>query len=80
MDGIDVRNLGGADNRRYVQVAIAQAGRPNADRFIGKTHVQRVAICLAIDSNGLDAQLFARANDAQGNLAAIRNEYLFKHG
>jgi hypothetical protein len=35
--------------------------------------MQAVAIGFGIDSHGLDPQIFGRANDAQGNLAAVRN-------
>src|ERR1700688_4566750 len=33
----------------------------------------------AIDGNGTNAEFLARANDAQGNFSAVRNQYLFEH-
>jgi hypothetical protein len=41
--------------------------------------VQRVAVGLAINGDGLDAQLFAGTNYAESNLSAISDENLFKH-
>ena len=73
MDGIDVGDLGGADHRRNVEVAVGKPRRPDADGFVGKAHVQRIAVGLAVNGDGLDAQFLAGANDAQGDLTAVRN-------
>ena len=73
MDRVDVGDFGGADHRGNVEVAFVQARRADADGLIGKADVQRVAIGLAVDGDGLDAELLAGADDAQGNFPAIRN-------
>ena len=79
MDRIHIGDFGRADHRRNVEVAVGQPRRPNANRFVGKAHVQRVAVGLAINGDGLDAQFLAGANDAQGNLTAVRNQDFLKH-
>jgi hypothetical protein len=38
-----------------------------------------VAIRLAVNGHRSDAQFLARANDAQGNFSAIRDEDFLKH-
>jgi hypothetical protein len=40
--------------------------------------MQRIAIDVAVPSNGADAHLFTRPDDAAGNLAAISDEDLAK--
>ena len=50
-------------------------GRTNENSFISLLYVQRVAVSLAINSNGKKAQLVCGSNNATGNFAAISNEY-----
>src|SRR3712207_8624361 len=40
MDGVGAGNLGSADHRRHVQVAVGASGRADADIFIGKADMQ----------------------------------------
>src|SRR5579862_53179 len=80
MDGIDVGDFGGADDRRNVEIALVQPRRADADGFVGKAHVQRVAIGFAVHGDRLDVQLLARADHAQGDFTAIRYQDLLEHG
>ena len=73
MDRVDVGDFGSADDGGNVEVAFVQARRADADGFVGKAHVQRVAVGLAVDGDRLDAEFLAGADDAQGNFPAIRN-------
>ena len=73
MNRVHVGDLRRADHRGNVQIAFLQTGRPNADGFVGKANMQRVAVGLAIDGDRLDAEFLAGANDPQGNLPAVRN-------
>jgi hypothetical protein len=73
MDGVDVGDLGRTDYRRNVEVTFLQAGRPDADGFIGKADVKRIAVSLTVDGDRLDAEFLAGANDTQGDLPAVRN-------
>src|ERR1017187_10685777 len=49
MDRVHTRNLRRRDHRRHVQVALRRPRRPDADRLVGKAHVQAVAVRLAVD-------------------------------
>jgi len=79
MNGVDVRNLGRADHGRNVEITQRQLRRPNANRLIGKTHVQRIPVRLTVDCDRADTEFLACANDAQRNLAAICYQNLLKH-
>jgi len=79
MDRIYVRDFSRADHSRNVQVAQRKLRRPNADRLVGEAHGQRVAVRLAINGDGADAQLLARADHAQGDLSAIGNQDFLEH-
>jgi hypothetical protein len=79
MNRVDVGNLGGADHRWNIQVAARTLGRPDADGLVGKTHVQAVAIRFRINGDGLDAQVFAGADYAYGDFAAIGDQDFLEH-
>ncbi len=79
MDSIHVRDLGGADYRGNVEIALRQLWRSNTNRFIGKAHVERIPVGLAVDRDRADAEFLACANYAQGNLAAIRYQNFLEH-
>ncbi len=79
MDRVHVGNLGRTDYCRNIEVALVQPRRPDANRFVGKAHMQRIAVGLAVDGHRLDAQFLAGADHAQGNLTAVRNQDLLEH-
>src|SRR5205823_11799855 len=79
MDRVNVGDFGGADHGRDVQITVSRARRANADGFVGKTYVQRIAVSLAVNGHAANTQLFARADDAQGNFTAIGNQDLLEH-
>src|SRR6266481_3321924 len=79
MDGVDVRDFGRADYSRDVEITQRQLRRSDANRLIGKTHVERIPVCLAVDRDRADAEFLACANDAQCNLAAIRYQNFLEH-
>ena len=80
VDGFGVGDLGRGDDRRYVEVAQAGRGGADAHRLVGEAHVLGVGVGLGMDGDGLDAELAAGAQDAQGDLAAVGNEDLLEHG
>src|SRR5581483_7826623 len=51
MDRLDVRDLSGADDCRYIEVTLCQLWWTDADCLVGETDRQRVAVGLAIDRN-----------------------------
>ncbi len=79
MDRLGVGDFGGADDGRHVQVAQGGRRRPDAHRFFGQLDVFRLAVGFGMYDHGLDTHFAAGALDAQGNLAAVGNQYFFKH-
>src|ERR1019366_7360484 len=79
MDGVHVGDFGGADHRGNVEITLRQLRRANANRLIGKAHMQRIAIRFTVDCDGPDAEFLACANDAQRDLAAIRYQNFLEH-
>jgi hypothetical protein len=73
MNGVNVCDFGRADHRRNIEIALRQLRWAYANRFVGKANVQRISVGLAVDRDLADAEFFARANNAQRNLAAIRH-------
>ena len=64
MNRVGAGDLGGAQHRRHVQVAVGAARRPDADILVREADVQRVLVGLGVDGDGLDAQFTAGADDA----------------
>jgi hypothetical protein len=79
VDRLGVRHLGGRDDGRHVEIALRRGGRADAHRFVGKAHVLGVAVGFGIDHDRLDAEFAARALDAKGDLAPIRDQDLLEH-
>src|SRR5690606_829259 len=76
MYGLGIGDLGGGDQRRHAEIAVARWRRTDADGLVGQTHVLGLAIRLGMDHHGLDAEFPAGALDAERNFAAIGNEDL----
>jgi len=79
MNGINVRDFGSGDDSGDVEVAVGQARWTDADGFVGKLDVERVAIRLAVDGDGADSEFAACVDDAKGDFTAIGNQDLTKH-
>jgi hypothetical protein len=75
-----VGDLGGADDRRHVQIALGGGWRADADGFVGQTHVFEFAVHRGMHGDGADAEFPAGAQDAQGDFAAVGDDDLFEHG
>src|SRR5437667_8388940 len=76
---IHVGNFGRTYHCRNIKIALGKLRRPNADRFIGKTNVQRIPVSVAVNGDRADAKLLAGTNDPQCNFASIGNQDLFEH-
>ncbi len=79
VNGVHVGDFGGANHGGYVEITLRQLRRADADGFVGKAHVERIPVGLAVDRDRANAELLARADDAQGNLAAIRYQNFLEH-
>ena len=63
VDRVGGGDLGGADDRRDVEVALGGRGRADAHGLVGEAHVERARVDLGVDGDRLDAELAARAED-----------------
>jgi hypothetical protein len=54
--------------------------RPDGHGFVREQHVQRLAIRLGVHRTRLDPHLAQGADDADRDLAAVRDEHLVEHG
>ena len=79
MDRVDIGDLGGADDRWNVQITQRQLWRTDADGFIGKAHVQGVAVGFAVNRDSFDSEFFAGADHPKGDFTAIGDKDLIEH-
>ena len=79
MNGVHVGDFRRANHRGNVEVALGQLRRANANRFVGKTDMQRITVGFAVNGHGADAQFLAGADHPQGDLSAIGNENFLEH-
>src|SRR6266446_129448 len=78
MDRVNVEDFGSADDRGNVEVALGRRRGPDAGRLVGKAHVQRISINVAVHRDGADTHLFARPDNSAGDLAAVGDQNLAK--
>ena len=62
-----------------LQIALAGRGRANANGPVGGGDMRGGGIGVREDRHGLDAQLAAGPDDANRNLAAVRDEQSSEH-
>jgi len=67
------------DDPLGAQIALAHDRRADVDRVIGHADVERLAVGVAVDGDRSDAHLAQSADDAHGDLAAVRDQNLAKH-
>jgi hypothetical protein len=79
MDRLDVAHFRRADDLVDLQIALGPARRTDADCLVGELQVLAAGVRRAIDADRLDAELFASANDPQGDFTAVRNQDSFEH-
>jgi hypothetical protein len=73
--GVGTGDLCRRDDAISAKVTLARRRGPDANRFIGETHVERIAVSRGVDRHGLDTHLVTRADDTQRDLAAVCNQY-----
>ena len=77
MNGIDLVALGHADDAFDVKVGAERlAGRADAISLVRLEAVQREAVLVRVDRHGAQAELMGRAEDANGDLAAVGGHQL----
>jgi hypothetical protein len=62
------------DQPRHDEVALGGGRWADQEGLVGDPRVQCAAVCLRIDGDRPDPELAQRAEDANGDLAAIRDE------
>src|SRR6516225_1839132 len=79
MDGDRVSDFRCRDDCRHVEVALRGGRWSDAYRLIRKQHVLEAVVGGGVNGHRLDAQLAARAQDPQRDLAAVGDDDLFDH-
>src|SRR5262245_45040134 len=79
MDRVRACDLGRADDRRHVQVALGAARGADAHVLVGKEHVQRVLVGFRVHRHRLDAELPARVDHPQRDFPAVGDQDLLEH-
>ena len=66
--------LGGVDDLVDHQVALCSGVATESNGLVGQAHVQRVAIRLGVNGNGLEPCVTASTNDADGDFTTVGDE------
>ncbi len=74
-----LRDLGGADDSRNVQIAVERPRRTDTNRFVGESNILGLAVSLRVQRDRANAEHAAGALNAKRDLAAIGNDNLFQH-
>src|SRR5207247_11127997 len=73
MNRVDIAHFVGAHDAIDFQITFRARGRANANRFIRQLDVERIDIRFRVDCDGANAKFSASTNDAQRDLAAVRD-------
>ena len=65
---------GGGEDRVDVEIGLRCGGRADAVRRVGLAHVRGLGVGVAVHGDRADAEAPQRADDAAGDLAAVRDE------
>src|SRR5262249_11630673 len=79
VDRVGAGDLGGADDRWDVEVALARRRRADAHRLIGELDVERARVGGRVDRDRLEPHLAQRADHAECDLAAVGYQDLLEH-
>jgi len=80
VDGIDISDLGGANDAVDLKIAIRTGSRADTNSLVRELDMEAVDIGLRIDGYGLDTQFLTSPDDAKCDLAAIGDQDFFEHG
>src|SRR5699024_282862 len=79
VDGLRSGRLGGGDDLVDAQIRFGGGGRAQVHGGIGGLDVGGVGIGVGVDGDGSDPEPTAGADDAQGDLSAVGDEYSLEH-
>ena len=74
MDRVGAGTARNVEQRVDIEVAAGGLVRPEVKRLIGFLHVARRAVAVGIDGDSRQPHLAARANDSDGDLAAVGDQ------
>ena len=76
VDGVGAGALGDVEElARICEIALGSGRRTDVEGLVGEPHVQRRAVGVGVDGDGLDAELAAGADDADRDLAAVGDQH-----
>ena len=76
MHGVGAAALDDVEDGLGVQVALGRGLAAERVGLVGQAHVQGVAVEVGVHGDGGDAELAARADDADGDLAPVGDQDL----
>ncbi len=79
MNGVGAGEAGGIEDPMVREIAFRRGSGPDGDRFVGHLHVERAAIGFGKDGDAWDAEFAESAEDADGDLAAVRDQDFLEH-
>ena len=80
VDGVDIADFGGGDDAIDFEITLGAGSWADADGFVGGLDVKGVVIGFGVDGESADAEVFAGADDAEGDFAAIGYKNFVEHG
>jgi hypothetical protein len=79
MHRIGARDLAGGQDLRNVEIAFAGIRRANTHAFVRQAHMHGVCIGSGMHRDRTDAQFFASAHHAQGDLTTVGDQNFLEH-
>src|SRR5205823_876066 len=79
MNSIDIAHFRRTHNAIDFQITFRAGRGADADRFIRQLNMERIDIGFGINCECANAELLARADDAQRNLSAISDQDFLEH-
>jgi hypothetical protein len=79
VDGFGARVLGGVDDRLLVEVRVGRGHAADRDRLVRQAGEGRVLVGFRVHGDRRDTELAAGVDDANRDLAAVRDEDLVEH-
>ena len=79
MDRVDIADLGGADDTFDFEITVLARSFTDTDGFICELNMERIDIGLRVNRERFDPKFLAGADDPQGDLATVGDEYLVEH-
>lgn len=79
MDGIATHAARDVHELVDAKIAFARGSRADSIGLIGQANVERFAVGVAEDGDGLNAEFAAGADDAHGDFTAIGNQNFLEH-